>query len=159
MIVREQRPGDDAEVRELLSLAFGGAAEADLVERLHRDGDVAFALVAEEDGIAGHILLSRLDAPLRALALAPLAVLPERQRRGIGGRLVRAALERARQDGWEAMFVLGDPDYYRRFGFDAALTRGFDSPYSGPAFMVLALSGELSASTGRVGYPAAFAAL
>jgi predicted GNAT family acetyltransferase len=77
-----------------------------------------------------------MQAPFRALALAPVSVAPERQKAGIGSALVRSAVERARQAGWEAVFVLGDPAYYGRFGFDAHRAAGFSTPYAGEHFMV-----------------------
>jgi putative acetyltransferase len=160
MVIRDERPEDAAAIRALLEAAFGGPAEADLVARLREDGDVVLALVAEDAGrIVGHVLLSRLTAPFPALALAPVAVLPARQRRGIGGRLIRAALERATAAGWQAVLVVGEPAYYRRFGFDPALARGLACPYAGPYLMALALQGELAATTGDIAYPPAFAAL
>ena len=86
-----------------------------------------------EGVVVGHVLLSRLVSPPGALALAPLAVLPDRQRRGVGSALVRAALARAREGGGAAAFVLGDPAYYGRFGFSAEAARGYASPYAGGA--------------------------
>jgi putative acetyltransferase len=90
------------------------------------------------------------------VGLAPLAVRPDRQRSGIGARLIRAALERAKGDGWQAVFVLGDPDYYRRFGFDSSLASGFSSPYSGPHLMALALEAALPVTSGTIVYAKAF---
>lgn len=143
----------------VVAAAFGGDDEARLVARLHGDGDAAISLVADEQGaIVGHILLSRLVAPVRALALAPLAVAPGRQGSGVGSALVRVAIDRARQGGWQAIFVLGDVDYYGRFGFDGASAAGFSSPYAGPHFMALALA-ELPVGDGEIAYPRAFADL
>ncbi len=86
----------------------------------------AISLVAEEQGaIVGHILLSRLVAPVRALALAPLAVAPGRQGSGVGSGLVRAAIDRARQGCWQAIFGLGEVDYSGRLGFDGASAASF----------------------------------
>jgi len=157
--IREERAGDRESVRSVIDAAFGGTAEAELVERLHADGDAEIALVAEEEGrIVGHILFSRMAAPFRALGLAPLAVAPERQGRGIGGGLVRAGLARAGEEGWEAVFVLGDPDHYGRFGFSLAAAAPFRCVYSGPHFMALSLGPALPAA-GEVAYAPAFAAL
>jgi putative acetyltransferase len=88
-----------------------------------------------------------------------VSVLPDRQGTGIGTRLIRAGLERAELGGWQGVFVLGEPDYYRRFGFEQALASGFASPYAGPYLMALALGGSLPATTGRVDYAPAFQAL
>ena len=160
MIVRDYRDPDSAPVRDLLEAAFPTAVEADLVERLRADGDAAIELVAEDDAaIVGHILFSPLDAPFRALALAPVAVLPGHQRRGIGSALIEAGHGRARIAGHDAIFVLGEPEYYRRFGYDAALAARFSSPYSGPCFMALPLQPGPAAPNGEVRHAPAFLAL
>ena len=158
--IRPERPGDEAGIADVLERAFGRSEEARLVERLRADGDATISLIAEEEGaIVAHVLLSRMEAPLRALGLAPVSVAPDRQRRGIGGALVREALDMARSRGWEGVFVLGEPAYYRRFGFRAELAAGFISPYSGPYLMALALCGPLPTTHGRIDYAPAFSAL
>ena len=139
---------------------IGQVPEAELVEELRRAGDCVVSLVAEESGeIAGHVLLSRMEAPFRALALAPVSVAPARQRRGIGSALIRSAVERAREEGWEAIIVLGEPGYYGRFGFDAAEAAGFTSPYAGEHFMVLALGAALPVKSGELRHAKAFAGM
>lgn len=145
-------------IRNVLVSAFPTALEADLVERLRQDGDLALSLAASSGGeIAGHVAFSPLTAPFRALGLGPVAVRPDKQRQGIGGRLIQTGLAHAEQAGWQAIFVLGDPAYYGRFGFSVAEARGFASPYAGPYFMVLALGRDgLPARSGDIGYAAAF---
>jgi putative acetyltransferase len=160
MIVRDEQRADRAAVRAVVEAAFGQPDEADLVDRLRAAGDSVIALVAEDAGrIVGHVVFSKMKAPFRALGLAPVSVSPDRQKAGIGGRLIRDGLERARGQGWQGVFVLGDPAYYCRFGFDAALAKGFTSPYAGPHLMALALAGPLPASEGRVDYAPAFGEL
>lgn len=157
--VRDEKPEDRESVYQVVSSAFGGAAEAALVDQLRSDGDAIFSLVAEEDGlIVGHVLLSRMTAPFPALALAPVSVIPSRQRRGIGSMLVEGAVSRARREGWAALFVLGDPHYYARFGFSVEAAAGFASPYAGQHFMVLPL-GMALAATGELRHALAFGAL
>ncbi len=157
VIVRPAQAPDHAAIDTLVEAAFAGRAEADLVQRLRADGDAAIELVAEQAGrVVGHVLFSPLQAPIRALALAPVSVLPELQRQGIGSALIRAAHELARQDGWDAIFVLGDPAYYRRFGYDPAAAEPFDSPYSGPHFMALPLKPALLPPSGKLRHAAAF---
>ena len=118
------------------------------------------SLVAVEDYVVGHVMLSRMQAPFKALGLAPVAVHADWRRQGIADRLVRAGLAQAKIDGWEGVFVLGDPAYYTRFGFDLALASGFQSPYAGPHFMALALQDiGLPESTGVVSYAPAFAGI
>ena len=161
MPIRDEMEADHAAVARLHRLAFGGDAEARLVDALRRSDAVAVSLVAQSDDavVVGHVLLSRLVSPPGALALAPLAVLPDRQRCGVGSALVRAALARAREGGWAAAFVLGDPAYYGRFGFSAEAARGYASPYAGKHFMAAPLGPEPLPGGGAVVYPAPFADL
>lgn len=160
MIVRNAEPKDHEAIRSLLIAAFGGSVEAELVEQLRSDGDSEIELVAEEEGeIVGHILFSSVNAPFPALALAPVAVLPDRQRSGVGSALIKAGHRIAGDAGWRGIFVLGEPDYYRRFGYHPALAAGFSSPYAGDYFMALALNGPLPAASGAVRHAPAFAAV
>jgi len=162
--IRPETPADRAAVAEVNRLAFGGEAEGRLVERLHADGLVVASLVAEDAGrVVGHILFSRLPletarGDLPAASLAPMAVRPERQGRGIGAALVRAGLAACRERGCVAVVVLGHPGYYPRFGFSAALAAGLEAPWRGEALMALELvPGALAGRRGRLRYPAAFA--
>jgi putative acetyltransferase len=157
--IRPEAPSDIPAIHALLVEAFPTAAEADLVMRLRADGDVALSLVQETEGVAGHVLFSRMTAPFRALGLAPVAVAPRWRRQGVAARLIREGLAHAGAAGWEAVFVLGDPAYYSRFGFDAASAAGFRSPYAGPYFMLRRLAADLPAADGSVDYAPAFAAL
>lgn len=159
MIIRAERPSDIVGIRQLMTDVMG-AQEAQLVDDLRADGHAALSLVAEEEGrILGHILFSPLEAPFRALALAPLAVAGDRQRAGIGGALIGDGIERARKEGWEAIFVMGAPTYYTRFGFDPHEAAGFESAYAGPYLMALPLGEALPVRSGAIVYPPAFARL
>lgn len=158
--IRNERSCDWKAVYQVVSSAFGRSAEAALVEELRKAGDSVVSLVAEEDGqIVGHVLLSRMEAPFPALALAPVSVIPAKQRRSIGSALIQKAVDRARREGWAAIFVLGDPKYYKRFGFDVEAAAGFKSPYAGRHFMILKLSPSLSVTTGELRHAPAFANL
>lgn len=161
VIIRSEERGDREAVRRLLLAAFPGPGEADLVERLRGDGDMEIALVARSGGaLAGHVTFSRMKAPFFALGLAPVAVDERFRRRGIAAALISAGLDQARGEGWQGVFVLGEPDYYRRFGFSAEMAAGFASPYAGPYLMALLLDGEaLPAACGAIDYAPAFAAL
>jgi putative acetyltransferase len=159
LIIRAERDGDAAAIRKVTLAAFGRAAEADLVDGLRSDGDVAVSFVAETDGrITGHILFSKLASGggLELAQLAPLAVDPAGQRRGVGSALVRAGIEACRELGLDGVVVLGHPDYYARFGFSAEAAEGLASPFSGlAAYMTLALKPGLRLA-GEVRLPPAF---
>ena len=161
-IVRQAAEGDRAAIAALLDAAFGGSAESRLVERLRAGGDVVLELVAtERDEIVGHVLFSRLKVEdagpaFDAVALAPLAVSPARQRAGTGSALVEAAHAMLAQAGERLSIVLGDPGYYARFGYGRERAAGFESDYAGPYLQALAW-GDAPFS-GRLAYAAAFAA-
>jgi putative acetyltransferase len=168
--IRAEATGDATAIRRVHELAFGQPDEARLVDALR--GSEAwlpeFSLVAEEgEEVVGHVLLSRiwLTGPAGsspAVALAPVAVLPRRQRQGIGAALVRAAIDTAQRRGERLIVVLGDPEYYGRFGFRAARSHGVTGPYDvpDPVFAVLPLAAyDPSRDRGRVDYPAAFGGL
>jgi len=165
MDIREERPEDFAAIRDVNDAAFGGTDEAELIDRLRDEGVVVASLVAEEYGeIVAHILFSELEVAsndhkrtIRAAALAPMAVAPTHQRLGIGSELVRQGLERCRENGVEAVIVLGHENYYPRFGFSAEIAESLKSPFSGPFYMALALKyGIFDGFVGNVIYPNAF---
>ncbi|HWE35614.1 MAG TPA: N-acetyltransferase [Isosphaeraceae bacterium] len=163
LLIRPEQPDDADAVRLVHRLAFGRDDEGRLVDALRSGGFGRVALVAEDVGrVVGHILFSALpivipSATIDALALAPLAVVPDRQRRGVGSALVRDGLRACRDDGHRIVLVLGEPDFYARFGFSAEKARHLASPYSGPAFMALGLvPGALEGLAGEVRYPSAF---
>lgn len=160
MIIRAEAPQDAEAVAEVIESAFGQLDEARLVADLQKDDHAVISLVAlVGERIIGHILFSPMTGPFPALGLAPLSVAPPSQAKGVGSALVHAGLEAARRGDWRAVFVLGDPAYYRRFGFSAELAQGFASPYAGPHLMALALKGELPTHSGAMAYAPAFAAL
>jgi len=169
--------GDDGDVRlveipscavfsvlDVHRLAFGGDIEAELVRELVDDpsADPIISLAAfEGEEAVGHVLLTSarvegVPESVKAMLLAPLAVVPSRQRRGVGSELVQAALRNAKANGTALVFVLGYPDYYPRFGFVPAGAQGLDAPFPIPvehadAWMVADLSGViLGTVAGRV---------
>lgn len=166
--IRAERPADAQAVDAVNRLAFAGPGEAALVAELRRLGASEVSLVAEgEEGIAGHILFSRvtIEDPRfagTAVGLAPMAVLPAHQRRGIGGALVRAGLASCRELGHGAAVVLGHPEYYPRFGFRPAHELGLRSVYPVPPEVFMAMElvpGALRGVAGLVTYHPAFDAL
>jgi putative acetyltransferase len=150
--VRAATPADHAAVADLVEAAFGRDAEAVLVDELRDEGYARIELVAVSgDDVVGHVLLSELVLDGGAgLVLGPLAVAPSTQRRGVGTALVRAALDRARADGWPVVVLLGDPAYYGRFGFRPARDLDITGPYGdGDAFMALPLGAPVPAGFAR----------
>ncbi|HEV8068645.1 MAG TPA: N-acetyltransferase [Planctomycetaceae bacterium] len=162
--IRAETVADYGGVHEVIRLAFSRDDEASLVDALRGEGVVRNSFVADIDGqIVGHLLFSELlivgeSVTVPALALAPLAVLPDYQRRGIGTRLTQHGLDACQKQGHRIIVVLGHPEFYRRFGFSSELAARLDSAFSGkPSFMALELAeGALDGVSGKVRYPAAF---
>jgi len=167
--IRAEQSRDQRAAFETHARAFPQPGEAKLLDALRAAGAATISLVAERGGrVVGHILFSpvRVDGEggsFAAQGLAPMAVDPSCQREGIGSALVRAGLDACRAAGHMIVFVLGHPDYYPRFGFEAAAPRGLH--YEGgagyaPAFFVAELeAGALAGRGGVVHYRPEFAAL
>lgn len=156
--VRLERPEDASEVRHVNELAFGQPSEAGLVDRLRQARTDSLSLVADDGAAVGHILFTSVvveSAGRRVLGmgLAPMAVLPDRQRQGIGSQLVRRGLDMLRERGCPFVVVVGHPDYYPRFGFEPASAHGLVSQWEGvpdAAFMVVVLNVEAMAGVSGV---------
>jgi len=169
LAIRAEAASDQTRVDRLVERAFGRPAEAALVRALRERARPQISLVAEREGeIVGHVFFSPVrvgdgvDSAPPAAGLAPLSVAPEMQRRGAGAALVRAGLAACPVLGWRAVFLLGDPAYYARFGFALAAPLGFryESEAFDAGFQVLELEpGALSGAAGLVHYHAAFAEL
>jgi putative acetyltransferase len=176
--VRTELPGDFAEISAVVASAFEREEEARLVEALRElpGFDPRLSLVAVDsrsaaEQIIGHILFTDIlirrvnESAVRAVALAPVAVVPDWQRRGIGSRLTAAGLAacRARGDRW--VIVVGHADFYPRFGFRSARARGLEVPFpvEDASFMVCDLASDASDSStsiaGMVEYPPPFLAV
>jgi len=161
-MIRFETTSDRDVVRAVLASAFPSAAEADLVDALRAAGDLVLALVAEEEDVVGFVAFSRLmpaQAELRAVALAPIGVVPAHQRTGIGSALVRDGLSRLAKAGEDLVLVLGETRFYERFGFTRDAAARLRTPYDGPHLLAKALTEQGAAARGRVGYAPAFAAL
>ena len=167
MRIRPEAEADYAAVRAVNEAAFDTSAEADLVEALRRRGISLVSLVAEVEGVVvGHILFSPVSLAehdhLNLVGLAPMAVAPDYQRKGIGSALVRHGLARCKDLGFRAVVVVGHAEYYPRFGFVPADRYGLRCEYDVPAdvFMVAELeAGALNSASGLVRYDGAFAAV
>jgi predicted N-acetyltransferase YhbS len=143
MQVRVATDADSEAVDRVIRAAFGpreGPEVADLVTGLLDDPSAAplLSLLAEQDGqVVGYVLFTRarvtdFEDAISAVILAPLAVVPETQRLGVGGRLVEEGLRRLAESGVELVFVLGHPTYYPRQGFAPAGALGFEPTYPIP---------------------------
>ncbi|MFC2062766.1 GNAT family N-acetyltransferase [Chloroflexota bacterium] len=163
--VRPEIPGDTVSIRYVNEQAFGRTAEAAIVDQLRNRNALTLSLVTtEDDKIVGHIAFTQVtiesdDASFGAITLAPLAVLPAYQRKGIGSRLVRDGLEECRRLGQEIVVLAGHPDYYPRFGFLPARPKGIECEFAAPdkAWMILELTeGKLAGRTGTVRFPPEF---
>lgn len=166
-VIRPERPADAAAIGAVHVAAFGGRPnEAALVAEIRASPGFVpeLSLVAEADGaVIGHAMLSRVEvrdggARHGALVLAPVAVAPSWQRRGVGGALVRRALADAQDHGHRVVVLLGAPGYYRRFGFEPSAGPGIRQPFPiGDASQVVFLDrsarGEVQ---GTVAYPEPF---
>lgn len=156
MQVRTETTADLPDIRAVNLAAFPTPAEADLIDRLRGRVDPFISLVADDGGVAGHILFTPVHVGARtALALGPMAVLPARQRHGIGGKLIRAGLDACLTAGIDLVFVLGHPEYYPRFGFKPTRPFGIRCEFEVPAevFMLAELRpGTAAGISGIVRY-------
>lgn len=131
MFVRPATSRDFPKLPPLIEAAFARHDEAVLVQELRESGAIEIEFVAtDREKIVGHVVMSRLVSPPNCLALAPVSVDPERHHKGIGSTLIKIANEAAEEAGWTAVFVLGDPGYYSRFGYETEDAEGFETPYS-----------------------------
>ena len=158
--IREEQRGESQEIRQVIVAAFGGDTEANLVELLRDRNRAPVALVAVSDNkIVGHVMFSPVTITLapkgfRAVGLAPLSVLPECQRQGIGSMLAHEGLRKCAAVGFEMAVVLGSPHYYPRFGFSRASLYGLGNEYDADEhFMTMELkNGALDKVSGIVRY-------
>jgi putative acetyltransferase len=164
--IRPETSTDQEAIQEVHQQAFGQPNEARLVDAVRASPEYVpeLSLVAERNGtVVGHVLFSRITvegcAATGLLALGPIGVRAECQRQGIGGQLIRSALERAIALGYRAVILVGHPTYYPRFGFTPARAYGLEAPFPVPdeVFMVLPLRPDgLDGVRGTVVYPPAF---
>jgi putative acetyltransferase len=165
MNIRHEKIQDYPRIAEINTLAFGGDKEAKLVEIIRSSHGYIpeLSLVAEiEDTVVGYIMFSYIklvgEEQLPILSLAPMAVHPELQRKGIGKALLKAGLELAEKRGEALVVVLGYPKLYTPFGFQPSINYQIESPFDVPedVFMVKTFSGYEKKYKGKVVYPSAF---
>jgi putative acetyltransferase len=171
VVIRPERDADHPAIAEVVRAAFVRHPDdvAAFVEGIRASEQFVpeLALVAEDSsGVIAHVLLSWVGVEggsrTRILNLTPMSVRPDRQRLGVGSRLIRDALRRAEEAGEPAVMVEGIAAYYPRFGFERASALGFVAPHPkipDEAFMVKRLPGYCTDLAGRIVYPASFAVL
>ena len=170
--IREEEIKDYEEVEKVIEESFKTAEftdndEHNLVTRLRKSAEFIkeLSLIAEDNNkIVGHILLTKAfikdnNREYETLALAPLAILPDYQKIGIGKSLINKSIERARELGYKSIVVLGHEHYYPKFGFKKASNYGIKAPFDVPdeAYMILELTpNALNGVNGIVEYSKAF---
>ena len=155
--IRDAEQGDYLEISILLTHVFGQRNEERLIAALRASNETAAELVAEDDsGLVGHICLSWLAAPQGWMTLAPVAVRTQNQNHGIGSDLVRYALDQARQRKASAVVVVGDPEYYKRFGFVFDGPAILNSPYPVQYTGLYPIDPETASTNVTLAYPDAF---
>lgn len=157
--IRAAQEDDLVGIEVVHATAFGRDEEAHLPNAVICAGHEVISIVAEatDRHLVGHALFTALGGLEGALALGPVAVIPQFQNAGVGTRMIEAGLEHARSAGWRSVFVLGEPAYYARFGFRDDLARGAVVPWKGPSFQGLELvPGSLRGWSGLLRYPDEF---
>ena len=161
---RPERAHDVDAIRVVLETAFPSPAEARLVDALRANGRLTLSMVASDGaGVIGHVAFSPVEAgTATGLGLAPMAVLPEHQRDGIGARLVEEGIVRLQRSGCPFVIVLGHPGYYPRFGFERASAHAIECQWPVPddAFMIRILDpAAMAGATGIARYRPEFDAV
>ncbi|MED3125573.1 GNAT family N-acetyltransferase [Bacillus wiedmannii] len=170
--IRQEQKNDYRKTEEVVQQAFlneefSDKKEHELVKRIRKcDAFIPeLSIVAVDEEIIGHILLSKIQieqgaTSVESLALAPVSVARGHQKKGIGGKLIGAALEKAKELGYGSVVVLGHPEYYPKFGFKKASEWNIKAPFEVPeeVFMVVELrENALEGVEGVVQYSSAFA--
>jgi len=168
IVVRSEKPEDYDLIYSINKIAFDGEVEAKLVNNLRKTTEFIpeLSLVAEKERkIVGHILFSVINIKtdsnrLPVLALAPMAVLPDYQKQGIGSLLIKEGLKKCKELGYKVVVLVGHPDYYPRFGFIKASDKGLKLPFDAPneTFMVYEIvPNSLTGIMGTIEFPPEFA--
>ncbi len=164
MLIRSENENDVIAVHSLNTSVFGTEAEANLVDALRKKTHPYISLVAEDNNeVVGHILFTPVSlsghTEINIMGLAPMAVAPEDQKKGVGSKLIYSGLERCKELRFGAIVVLGHSEYYPRFGFLPSSHFGISCEFKVPeeVFMVIELqSGYLRGKSGIIKYHAEF---
>ena len=165
MHIRKEKPTDVEKIWNINSKVFESDAEANLVNAVRNSGIFFLSLVYEEGhDLVGHILFTPVElvgdtSGIRVMGLAPMAVVPGLQKKGIGSSLVKAGIQECISEDYDAIVVLGHPNYYPKFGFRPSINYGIKSEYEVPdaVFMLLELKkNSLRRTKGTVKYHATF---
>ncbi|NWK68823.1 N-acetyltransferase [Bacillus paramycoides] len=169
--IRQEQQNDYSKTEEVVKQAFlneefSDKTEHELVSRIRKcDAFIPeLSIVAVDKEIVGHIMLSKITieqdgTSVESLALAPVSVAPSHQKKGIGGKLIAAAIEKAKELGYGSVVVLGHQEYYPRFGFKKASDWNIKAPFEVPdeVFMAMELrENALQGVEGVVQYSEAF---
>lgn len=150
-------PANDLGVGNLLTLAYEGPAQAQLVQALRRAGHMGVELVGLHEGqVVGYIGFCKHLSPEGWFAVSPLGVLPTWRDKGIGADLVRYGLDFARRAGARAITVLGDGRYYQRFGFTYKSAENLTTPYDAANTLLYPIAPGTAFATEHLVYPPAF---
>ncbi|OSP54157.1 GNAT family N-acetyltransferase [Pseudoruegeria sp. SK021] len=155
--IRRVTNDDFTNISVLVVNAFGQPNESRLITALRTTGAMAIELVAEDDeGMVGHLAMSRFDSPENWVALAPISVRPESQGIGVGRSLVRYALDEARRSKFDAVVVVGSPGYYGKMGFVFNGPAKLSSPYPQEYTGFYPLSPKVAMTSASLSYPQPF---
>ena len=164
--IRKEEEKDHKQIHEVNKLAFQQENESNLIEKIRKSENFVpeLSIVAEiNNRIVGHILFSKIkimgDSDYESLALAPVAVIPEFQKRGIGSELVKIGIDKAKELGFDSIIVLGHKEYYPKFGFQRASKWDIKCPFEVPdeVFMAIELTEKaFEGKAGTVKYPDEF---
>jgi putative acetyltransferase len=155
MLIRKEKEKDFDQIRNINDICFAGEYESKLIDNLRKGSNFILSLVAEKNGkIIGHIMYSRIKIrDTYSTTLAPMCVLPEYQKQGIGTKLIRESINYLKEMKEKSIIVLGHTDFYSRSGFEKASNFGVKFPFkiADELFMAMELE-EGSLTAGVVEY-------
>jgi len=158
LLIRDETEADYASIDHVNDVAFEETTQSQIIRELRTTEEALWSQVLLKDNeIIGHLMFYKvwLDGELITAGLGPLSILPEHQRRGYGGQLIRSGLKKCDPERHQIIFLLGHTEYYPRFGFSSELGSNYVSPWPRPAFMGLKLNPSAPTS-GTLTFPKAY---